>query len=142
MRRARTAWVVAAILLAAYVVLGFWGSANAGVVGPMAKWGIVAACISPILFIVVYTVIGLTRTGKKGRWWGNDLGVTLVWAEIAILAQSGPLAWAFLLHHGQLTGPLAAWIYLGGLIASPLIIAWRAVVFIRIWLEGRRQHHP
>lgn len=142
MRRAGVAWITGTVLLAAYVAAGFAWSSDGAVLTGMSQWVFVGDSISPALFIVVYTLIGLSRTGWKGRWWKNDIGVTLVWAKAAIIAESGVLAWTFLFHHGQLTGPLAAWIFLGGPIAASLIILWRTLIFIRIWHEGRSQAPP
>lgn len=142
MRRAGAAWIIGAVLLAAYVAAGFAWSSNGAVLTGMSKWVFVADSISPALFIVVYTLIGFSHSGRAGRWWKNDIGVTLVWAKAAIIAESAVLAWTFLFHGGQLTGPLAAWIFLGGPIAASLIILWRTFIFVRIWREGRSRPDP
>jgi len=139
MRRAGAAWIIGAVLLAAYIAMGFAWSSDGAVLTGMSQWVFVANSISPALFIIVYTLIGFSHSGWAGRWWKTDLGLTLVWVKAAVIAQSGVLAWTFLFHGGQLTGPLAAWLFLGGPIAASLIIFWRTLIFIRIWHEGRSQ---
>jgi len=81
-----------------------------------------------------------TGLGLAGgaQWWKNDVGVNLVWLEIAAICDNGLLAWAVVFNHGILNTPYLAWTFVGGLLAGAIIITWRSVIFFRADLFRRR----
>lgn len=135
---AARAWAVIIGLALAWAAAGPWLAHQRAVVGWLARAGAVADFAAPALFIVTYTILGLTGPSK---WWRDPIGMTLVLFAGAAVAQSAVLAWVFIFGHGALAGPALVWAYLGGLIGAPLIILWRTWMWISISRQGRQASH-
>jgi hypothetical protein len=131
------AWIIAPIYIAAWVVLGLFFDTSTHL-GWLPAWIQVAAASCPALFVVLYTVLGLTGGAK---WWKTDVGTNFVWLELAVFTTAGSIAWAVLFNHGLINTPLRAWIYLGGSLAGAIIITWRSVIFLRAEMWRRREPH-
>lgn len=129
MRRPVRAWTVGPALLAAWVVLGhFYDSSPA--LAWLPKWALAAAVLAPAFFIATYTALGVLGPGK---WWKTDIGINMVWLELATIGTTGWIAWAAFFNHGELNTPVQAWAYIGGLLAGATIITWRSVIFLRAY---------
>lgn len=123
-------WLIAAAVVAAYVVAGFWFNHSAPA-NLMYDIGTVGTCVAAVLFIAVYTILGLRGPAK---WWRNDVGTCLVLAVGSMLPHMGPLAWAVIFNHGMLIAPWPVWIELGGTFLSGLMILAMAL----LWLSSPR----
>lgn len=134
MRRSVRAWVVAAALIVAWAVLGYFFDTSPHL-GWLPKGVLTASVVAPAAWIAIYTAQGLAGAGK---WWRSDLGVNLVWMMVAVLFGDGMIAWAQFFNHGLLDTPTQAWLYLGGKLAQIVIITWRSV----IWVRNYRQEPP
>jgi hypothetical protein len=132
-RSSRTAWIIAPIAVAAWVVLGHF-YATSPRLGWLPDWVQVAAAVCPLAFVILYTVLGLTGGAK---WWRTDMGTNFVWLELAVFTTAGSVAWAVLFAHGLINTPLRAWIYIGGSLAGAVIITWRSAIFLRAELWRR-----
>lgn len=133
MKSSRGAWIAAAALVAAWVILGRFFDSSPHL-GWLPVWVQVAAAAAPLFFVIVYTALGVTGGAK---WWRTNLGVNMVWMKLAVFTTAGSIAWAILFNHGLINTPLAAWIYIGGSLASAIIITWRSVIFLRAELWRR-----
>lgn len=132
MRSARTANLVAVFLVIAWFAAGLFFSGHQQLLNWLPKWALSFAVISPVAWIGLYTVQGLRGHGK---WWQTDLGTNMVWMETAVVWSSGMILWSQWFNHGQLDTFAQAWVYLGGVIASGLVINWRSVLWIRNYRE-------
>lgn len=117
-------WAALAVILGAYVGLGFWFGGNGHVEEDIYKWGLLAASVAPLLFVAFYTVSG-------NRWFANDLGSALVRLSLCFIPITGPLAWVFWVDHGILTSSLLAWVEVSGPALSTLALLWLGWVFRR-----------
>lgn len=134
MKGSRFAWGTAAVLVAAWAVLGYFFE-HSPHLGWLPKWVIAASVLAPLAWITLYTAQGVLGAGK---WWKSDLGTNMVWLESVVVFTNGMLLWAQWFNHGSINTPTEAWLYLGGLLAGVVIISWRSV----IWLRGYRRENP
>lgn len=130
MKSARLANIAGLVLAAAWFAAGMW--VNAHPPGPewLPKWALTFAVISPLAWIIIYTVQGVMGYGK---WWRTDLGTNMVWMETGIIWTTGIILWAQWFNHGELNTFWQGWIYLGGVIAGGLVINWRSVIWLRYY---------
>jgi hypothetical protein len=126
-----TTWAWLALFAGAYVGLGFWLRNDDAVEAWTYRLGLTAAAIVPVLFAVIYTVLGLRGSAK---WWRNSIGTALVQAALTLVPIAGPLAWVFWADNGILHSSWLAWIEVSGPVVSAL--AWLRLCVI--WL---RVHH-
>jgi uncharacterized membrane protein YhdT len=131
MKRSRAAWAVAAILIGAWAVLGYFFE-DSPALRWLPKWIIAASVVAPLAWIALYTAQGLLGPGK---WWKNDLGVNMVWLVSVVVFTNGMLLWAQFFNHGLINTPTEAWLYLGGLLAGVAVITWRSIIWRRIYRE-------
>lgn len=122
-------WTALAVLLGAYVALGFAYGSNGQVEATIYKWGLLAASFAPLVFVAVYTWSG-------ARWFANDIGSALVQAALCMIPIAGPLAWVFWVNHGVLTSSLLAWVEVSGPVLSALAMLRLCWVFLRIHRDG------
>lgn len=139
MKPSRLAWITGVILVAVWVVLGFFFDESTTALTWLARISQAADTIAPLLFVLLYTTLGLTGGAK---WWKTDVGTNIVWLELAVVCTGGILAWAFLFNHGDLNNPVLGWAYIGGLLAGALIITWRSVIWLRADRYARRHEEP
>jgi hypothetical protein len=132
MKRPARAWIVAAVLLAAWVAAGFFFDTSPHL-GWLPKWALTASVLAPLAWIAIYTIQGLAGHGK---WWQSDLGTNMVWLELAVIFTNGMIGWAAFFNHGELNTPIQAWCYIGGILAGIAVITWRSVIWLRV---GRRE---
>lgn len=111
-------WVIVVTVIVAYMAAG-WKYAAHAPANLLFDIGTLGTFFAAVLFIAVYTALGLRGPAK---WWQNDVGVNLVLAVAALLPVTGPLAWAVIFHHGLLDTPLDVWIEIGGMFMSCLMI--------------------
>lgn len=128
MQSARRANVVALVLVAIYTVLGFYEYHHPGNLTWLPRAALTLAVIAPIAWIMIYTVQGWLGHGK---WWRTDLGTNLVWMQIAVLCSDGLVGYSQWFSHGLLDTFTEAWIYIGGVLASIIVITWRSVIWLR-----------
>jgi hypothetical protein len=138
-KRSRPAWVIAAVLVAAWVVAGITWDSSESVVHNLTDVSLVAAVLCPAAFIVIYTVMGLTGSAK---WWRNDIGTNIVWMQLAEVMTLGILAYSVVFHSGQLLSPALVWAYIGGLLAGAVITVWRSVIWLRAYRKPLRPCKP
>lgn len=124
-------WALVVGLTGAWIVLGHFFDKNLGVVNWVSKWVIVVQPAAVILFVVIYTALGLRGPAK---WWKTDFGNRIVLFPLAVFLSSCVLVWALLFHHGLINTPLSAWIYIGGYLGSDLVLLWGT------YLWGRAAH--
>lgn len=130
MRSARNANIAGVFLVAGWVVAGWLVRSHAAWLSWLPKWALAFAVISPVAWIILYTAMGLLGYGK---WWRSDLGTNMVWMETAVVWTSGVILWSQWFNHGELNTFDQAWLYLGGVIASGLVINWRSVIWLRYY---------
>jgi hypothetical protein len=123
------AWAVPSVLFAVYIVVGLtWAP-----IGSAAEWiykiGTLGATFAPLLLVAIYSASG-------NRWWGNDVGLTLVQLALGIAIIAGPLAWASWLDGGSITGGMVAWLEIAGPVLVTLAILRLCWVFARIHRDG------
>lgn len=118
-------FVVAAVLLAGYAMLGFWLSGNGVVEEWMYRIGLTVSTITPVLFVATYTVYGMRGHGK---WWTNPLGSSLVVAALSLSYICAPLAYVFWFMNGLLTASWLAWWE----VSAPCVaaLAWLALAWV------------
>jgi hypothetical protein len=123
-------WAVLAVMVAAWVVLGFTLPGQAVNLNDVYDVAALAAFGAALLFIVVYTIAGLTGPAK---WWRNNIGTYLVLAAGSVLFIVGPVAFAVLFHHGLLDTWWWAWAYTGGHFLTAVM--WALLGWL--WLRNR-----
>lgn len=126
-------WAGVAVVLAAYVSLGFWLGGNDHVEAMIYKWGLLAATVAPLAFVGVYAASG-------NRFWTNDVGTALVQASLCMIPIAGPLAYVFWVDNGMLTGSLLAWVEVSGPVLSTLAMLRLCWVFLRIHRDGKKEN--
>lgn len=134
MRTTNRAWAVAGVLLLVWVGLGYQYDASTGLTW-LPKLSLTCSVLAPVLFIAMYTALGLTGPNK---WWKTDVGTNIVWLMIADIVDHGLIWWAVVFHQGMLDTPSLAWAYVGSQLAAALIVAWRGVIWLRAEQERRR----
>jgi hypothetical protein len=130
MRPALAGWVTAAVLLAVWAVTGIIWANNPGVVAALENVAIVVATVAPVVFIAVYTALGLAGFGK---WWRTDLGLTFVFVEIAFAGVIMPRFLSAIFGIGSPSDPWYRWVNIGGLVAGALVVLWRTAIWARAW---------
>lgn len=123
-------WAVLAILLGAYVGLGFAYGSNGLAEATIYKWGLLGAALAPLAFVAVYA-------GSGAKPWRNDVGAALIQAALCMIPIAGPLAWVFWVNHGVLTTSLLAWIEVSGPVLSSLAMLRLCWVVTRIQRHGK-----
>ncbi|HEY7432003.1 MAG TPA: hypothetical protein VH641_14875 [Streptosporangiaceae bacterium] len=127
-------WAALAAAAAGWVVAGIcWGGRADG--NLLYNIAAITACAAALLFIGVYTVLGVTGPAK---WWRNDLGSLLVLAVASQLPMTGTITWAVLFHGGLVNTLPLAWALIGGTWASALVILALTAVWLRINLASRK----
>jgi hypothetical protein len=127
MKPAGKAWVVAGVLTAAWVLLGFQFDTSSAL-SWLPKVVFTLSTLAPLLFLILYTILGLTGSAK---WWTNDVGTNVAWLMVALIIEHGLICWAVVFNHGALHSPALAWAYVGSQLASALIVIWRGVIWTR-----------
>ena len=87
---------------------------------------LVSGAVSVALFVAEYT----WRT--RGGCFRNDIGRTLVWKDLLLIACLLPSILSLFLHFNRLTSHIAAWVDVGlfGLLTPAML--WRIAVFERV----------
>lgn len=130
-------WAGIVVAVGAYIGLGYWLSGNGTVEEWMYRIGLTAAAILPLVFVAIYSWIGL-RGPVAAAWWRSEIGTSLVIAALTLVPIAGPLAWVFWVDNGVLTSSWLAWIEVSGPCVSAL--AWLRLcwVWLRVSRSGRR----
>lgn len=125
-------WAILGAGFAAWLVLGLTlpQSVNLNDVFNVAA---VATFLAAALFIVVWTVAGLTGPRK---WWTNNVGTYLVLAAASVLCIVGPIAYAVAFHHGVLNTWWLAWCYVGGHFLAAAVWALLGWLWVRQSVNG------
>jgi hypothetical protein len=120
-------WTAAGLLALAYLLLGYvYGkTAPDNLLYDIAGVGTFCAAV---LFIAVYTVLGLRGPAK---WWRNDTGSSLVIAVGGIACITGPIAFAVLFNHGMINTQWWAWAEIGGTYMCGLAVLWLSFLWLR-----------
>jgi hypothetical protein len=125
-------WTALAVLIAAYALAGLLFSKHING-NLLYNIGALGTCITAILFVTIYTVMGLRGPAK---WWRNLTGTSIVIAVASLIASYGEIAWAVVFHKGLVDTPAEAWILIGGTYLSfigVLGLSW-------LWLGYRHTH--
>ena len=118
-------WTPIAVILGAYLGLGFGLSNDGKLESLLYRYGLLGASVIPALFAVTYTILGFRGAAK---WWTNTLGTGLVLASLTLVPITWPLAWVFWFDGGSLRQSWLAWVEVSGPVLSAL--AWLALCFI------------
>jgi hypothetical protein len=122
-------WTVIAVLLGAYIALGFAYGHNGIVEGRVYKWGLLAASIAPFLLTGVYSASG-------NHWWANDVGSAIVQIKLCIALLVIPLTWVFWIDGGILSPGWLAWVEVSAPAMVALALLRLCWVFLRIHRDG------
>lgn len=125
-------WMLAGVLIAVYVALGFWLSGNGTAEEWMYRTGLTAAAVVPLAFVGIYTAFGLASDRPAAKWWRTSLGTALVIAALTLVLIAGPLAWVFWVDNGRLTTSWLAWIEVSGPCVSALAWLWVCLLWLRV----------
>lgn len=129
-------WVVLAAVVAAYAITGLFLGKHAND-NLLYNIGALATCVTAVLFIVIYTILGLRGPAK---WWRNLTGTSIVIAVASLIASYGEIAWAVLFHHGLVDTPAEAWILIGGVYLSfigVLGLSWLWLGYRHNWSQDK-----
>jgi hypothetical protein len=127
----RRFWVLIAVLLAGYGVLGYFFAENGPVSTDVWMAGLLLEVLAPLVFTGVYTYV------TRGGWSHNDLGVNLVLVELGLLPQAGILAYVVLFRNGAITTSGLAWAFIGSPYWTAGMLFWRNFIYLRIRRDER-----
>lgn len=122
-------WLIAAAVIGAYVAAGWLWAAEADG-NLLYNIAAIGSCAAAVMFVAVYTVLGLTGPAK---WWRNTFGSALVIAVGSQIPTSGVIAYAVLFHGGLVNTVPLAWALIGGTYLTGLMIL--ALSWMWLW-EG------
>jgi hypothetical protein len=126
-------WAWLAVCVGAWLGCGFWLKSNGTVEAWTYRTGLTVAAAAPVLFVAIYTVLGLTGAAK---WWRNNLGTALVQAALTLVPITAPLALVLWVDNGSLSTWLA-WIEVSGPVLSALAWLRLCVLWLRLHRAGR-----
>ncbi len=129
-------WALAALLVAGWVGLGYLFDTSATAVSWLAKVAVVGQPAAVIAFVTVYTLLGIKGAAK---WWLTDIGNRIVLFPLAVVLSSCVLVWAIFFRHGAITGPLSAWIYIGGYLGSDFLMIWGTWLWVRAFRDSNEK---
>lgn len=132
-------WAGIAAVAVTWAVTGYWLSSNGQVEEWMYRAGLTVASLAPLLFVAIYTWIGL-RGKVAAAWWRDDLGTALVIAALSLVPIAAPLAYVFWFQGGMLTSTWLAWLEVSGPCVSS--VAWLRLCWMWVWLSRRRAAPP
>lgn len=130
-------WLTSSALVVAYFIIGMSARVQAHADLWLYRVGLTGTTLVAIVFILGYTLYGLTVRGAA-RWWKTDLGTSLVVVTAAFLPSFGALAYVFDFKNGMLLPGFLAWVALSGPLIEALALTWRSYVWLRA-LEQMRQ---
>lgn len=138
MNARRPTWRTAAFVLSAcalYGGAGYWLNGNGNVEEWLYRIGLSVATVVPLLFVGVYTWVGVKR--GTGGWWTDEIGTALVLAALSVVPVVFPLAWVFWFHDGILHASWDAWLEVSGPCVTAL--AWLRLCWIWLRLSRHRR---
>jgi hypothetical protein len=130
-------WASVGVAVALYCVLGYWLSGSSNAEEWLYRIGLTAATFIPLIFVGVYTYIGLA-TKTPAKWWRDDIGSSLVIAALSLVPLAAPLAWVFWYDGGNLRSSWVAWLEVSGPCVSALAWLRLCAVWVRTASRGRR----
>lgn len=114
-------WAAIGTLAVLYAILGF----PLGHDGTVEEWvyriGLTAASAAVLVFVGVYTVLGLRSDLPSAKWWRTTMGSIVVAGAFSLLPTTAPLAWTFWVDNGILTPSWLAWAEVSGPALSGLV---------------------
>ena len=87
---------------------------------------LISGAVSVALFVTEYT----WRT--RGAAWKNDIGRTLLWKDVLLIACLVPSILSLFFSFNRLTSHIAAWVDVGLFALLTPAMLWRIAVFERI----------
>ena len=132
-------WTPIAVILGAYLGLGFGLSDDGRLESLLYRYGLLGASVIPVLFAVLYTALGFRGATK---WWTNTLGTGLVLASLTLVPITWPLAWVFWFDGGNLRQSWLAWVEVSGPVLSALAWLVLCFIFLRIHRDGNGHVTP
>lgn len=131
-------WGTALILAVVWAASGYWLSSDGNAEMWIYRIGLTAATIAPLLFVGVYTWLGLSKR-VPAAWWRDEIGTSLVIAAASLIPIAAPLAYVFWFENGMLTSSWLAWLEVSGPCVSA--IAWIRLceIWVRMARARRRQ---
>jgi hypothetical protein len=126
-------WVVMAGGGVTWLLLGFNLPQQPANLNDILDVAMLCALGATLLFILIYTIAGLTGPAK---WWRNDVGTYLVLAITANLGLVVPVAFAVLFNHGHIDTWWWGWVWAGGFFLSATTLLFLSWLWLRN-LPGR-----
>ena len=128
--------VAAGALAVLWAGTGWWLSSDDAVEAWLYRIGLTGAALAPVIFVAVYTWIGLYGN-VPAAWWKDEIGTALVTAALTLVPVTAPLAVVFWFYGGHLTATWLAWLAVSGPCVSAL--AWLRLCLIWLRLSRGRQ---
>jgi hypothetical protein len=127
------AWIITGA--AAWAAAGYWLNGVDVAEAWTYRVGLTAASVVPVLFVAIYTWIGLYGR-VPAAWWRDEVGTALVIAALTLIPITWPLAWVFWFQGGSLHSSWLAWLEVSGPCVSAL--AWLRLCWMWLRLSRRR----
>jgi len=108
----------------------------AGMADDLFEIGVWTGVGARVLFIAIYTILGLRGSSK---WWKYNIGTIVVLLEVSALPYLAALGVAVSFNNGQLTTPLLVWIEIAGMLGSSLLVLWLSYIWLQVSREGHLQ---
>lgn len=89
----------------------------------------VASVVTIAAFVACYS--------RWARWWGNPIGRTLVFKDIALVLVLIPSILSIFIDFSRFTSRIAGWFDVGAFALVPVIMVWRTWVFWKIHKAGQ-----
>lgn len=128
-RGVRRAWLAVLAALLAYGVTGIFCYHDVRLSVWLDKGATIALAFACVLFVAVYTVLGLRG---RAKWWRNDIGMTLVIKTLCLAVALVPLIIAEFFTLSLLADEIAVWVITGALGTAAFMIFWRSWIWLRI----------
>jgi hypothetical protein len=126
---------VVAVTAVLWAAAGYWLSSDDSVEAWLYRIGLTGAALAPLLFVGIYTWIGLSGRAPAA-WWRDEVGTALVIAALTLVPLAAPLAYVFWFMGGALTQSWLAWLAVSGPCVSAL--AWLRLCWLWLRISGRK----
>jgi hypothetical protein len=115
--------------------LGYWLSPASPAQVITYKVVILAALVSTLAFIAVYS--------GQARWWRNPIGRTIVLIDVEVFVALVPIALSLFFSLSRVTSEIAAGLDLAAIGSIPVTMCWRTWVWIQLRrLPGQDDRTP
>lgn len=132
-------WILLCLGVVAWVILGFTLDQDDFPANDVFDFFAVGVFLMCLLFVVIYTIAGLTGPKPRSKWWTNEVGTYLVLSFIAIMFIVGPTAFAIAFNGGMINTWWWAWTWIGGHAMAAIMIGALSILWIRNFLAERKR---